>query len=217
MQEQLMQVLARSDQFEDAIHDAIGFDWPMQSRSAALAIGQALHSMELARAHRLLLREGLDASAMALVRVQFESTTRAVWLAGAATEEQLERYLTSTPGGELKGANQGPAVDDMLKAIGRGPAAHVASALQLLKDASWRAMNHYSHGSLIAVAQAMAPRQFDKLANAVLNSNCMLLMAANTSMIASAHRPADILRHIAASFADCLPPAMSTDRSPPSA
>lgn len=217
MQEQLMQVLARSDQFEDAIHDAISLDWPMESRSAALPIGQALHSMELARAHRLLLREGLDASAMALVRVQFESTTRAVWLASAATEEQLDRYLTPTPDGELKGTNQGPGVDDMLKAIGRGPAAHVAAALQLLKDASWRAMNHYSHGSLIAVAQAMAPRQFDKLANAVLNSNCMLLMAANTSMIASAHRPTDILRHIAASFADCLPPAMSTDRSPPSA
>ena len=210
MHDQLHEVLCRSDELEQAIHRATWFDGPVQSAGAALAHGQAIHSMELAQALRLLLRESLDASAMALVRVQFESTARAVWLAGAATEEQIAHYLTPAPDGELKGANQGPAVGEMLNAIARGPAAHVASALQLLKDATWRAMNHYSHGSLVAVAQAIAPRQPETLARAVLNSNGMLLIAANVALIATEHRSTAVLRDIATEFADCLPPAASS-------
>jgi len=209
MEDQLLKVLDRSDQFEDAIRRATSFDGALQSRGAALALGQALHSMELARAHRVLLREGLDASAMALVRVQFESTTRAVWLAGAATAQQHASFSSPASDGALKGTNQGPTVDDMLKAVGRGPAAHLAAALQVLKDASWRAMNHYSHGSLIAVVQAMAPRQTGKLTSAVLNSNAMMLMAANVSLISTAHRSTAILLEITSRFGDCLPPAMS--------
>lgn len=215
LQDQLLKVLDRSDQLEDAIRHAISFDGAKRGAGAAWAMGQALHSMELARAHRVLLREGLDASAMALVRVQFESTTRAVWIASAASDEQLARYATPAPGGVLKGTNQGPTVDDMLKGIGRGPAAHVAAALQVLKDATWRAMNHYSHGSLIAVAQALAPRQPEKLANAVLNSNGMLVIAANVALIASAHRPTAVLSDISSHFADCLPPATSSGQAAP--
>ena len=206
MNEHLHAVLERSDQLELAIHSITEFNGAVQGVGATLALGQVAHSMELARAMRILLRQGLDAAAMALVRVQFESTTRALWLAGAATSEQIARYATPNADGALKGVNQGPSVDDMLRAIGRGPAAHIASALQLLKDATWRAMNHFSHASLVAVVQEVAPRQPEILARAVLNSNGMLLVATNVSLVVTAHRPTAVLRSLNTAFADCLPP-----------
>lgn len=208
MTAQLDRLLDRSDLLDEAIAHATAFDGHVVGSQPMLAAGQASLSIQLGRAQRHLLRCAMDAPAMALVRVQFESTTRAVWLASAANEAQVSRYAVPDHDGELKGTNQGPSVDDMLNGIGASPATHLSEALRALKAATWRAMNHYSHGSMIAVVQANAQRQPDKLINAVLNSNGMLLIAANVALVATRHRPTAVLKALAAEYSDCLPPAV---------
>lgn len=209
MQKTLAQLLDRSGWFATMIDEVVEFSGPLDGKRGVLACGQAALSMQLAQALRQLLGTQLDAAAMALMRVQFESTTRAVWIASAATDAQIEAYVTPGPDGELKGPNQGKSVDDLLAAIEAGDAAHLATTLKVLKTATWRAMNHYSHGSLIAVVQATAPRHEEQLMNAVLNSNGMLLMAANVALVTTKHVPTAILGNISAAFADCLPPVAS--------
>ncbi|MEO3715579.1 DUF6988 family protein [Roseateles flavus] len=206
MRSDLPKLLDRSDQLAAALRQLTYCELLPTTLREALAFGQARHCMELSDAQRLLLRAELDASAMSLVRVQFESTTRALWLSSAATDHQLQRYTSPTPSSELKSAHQGPSVDDMLKAMGDGPASHISAVLRVLKEATWRAMNHYSHASLIAVAQANhQPRDPYQLAGALLNANGMLMIAANVSMMSSRHLSTAVLRAVQEEFANCLP------------
>lgn len=203
---ELDSLLHRSEELHELLDSLVVFkDLALDQRSV-IVLAQAGFSMQLARSQRILIGRELDASAMALVRVQFESTLRAIWLASSATSEQLQKYLEVGTDGDLKNANQGPTVDDMLASVARGPAPHMASTLKALKTATWRAMNHYNHGSLLAAAHSASDRQPQQLANALLNSNGMLVMAANASLVASAHRPTADLAEVIGQFADCLPP-----------
>ena len=103
-------VLDRSEQLAVEIHAGIQFVGELDEPVSALALAQAMLSFELAHGFRRLLQASLDAAALALVRVQFESTIRAVWIASAASEQQLARYAELDAGEGLTKGNQGPSV-----------------------------------------------------------------------------------------------------------
>jgi len=89
----------------------------------------------------LLLQHGLNASAFALARLQFESYVRGIWLAQRATDVQVQQY---SMGGEP------PSMDRMLESLEKLEA-YSGGTLSEVKAKSWSNMCSLTHtGSMQA-------------------------------------------------------------------
>jgi hypothetical protein len=97
---------------------------------ACLSVAQDHHC-----AIALLLREQLFASAFALLRLQYESYIRGLWLAHCASDDQVDRFVRGT---------EPPRIVDLLEAIEKHEA-YTAGTLSNFKADSWSAMCSYTH------------------------------------------------------------------------
>jgi hypothetical protein len=96
----------------------------------------------------LSLLPALPASAIALVRPQYESLVRAVWAMHAATDAQLQRLLGPLTIESQQAAKKLPGVSEMLEKLAasgpRGAAALLGRARDRLNDG----LNSFVHGGI---------------------------------------------------------------------
>jgi hypothetical protein len=206
--------LAPTIESSAVLHDEILSLWEgvpaPATRRGFVAAGFCL----VARQHVLgqfhLAAVGLDVSATTLVRPTFEALVRAVWVLKGADDEWVEGFTSvsdaavNSDGETLKG----PPVDSMLATIKLHHPANVADALNLLKDATWRAMHSYVHGGIRPVAQVMAEVPEHEVAGMLMNANTMLGMATNVFRL-SCGVPSPELTDLWRRHARCFPPPAS--------
>jgi hypothetical protein len=95
-----------------------------------------------------LAEAGLGAPASALLRVQFEALTRAMWLLYAATDSEVQALLCPLTVETAKAANKLPMVTNMLLALKTAaPEAAIQQLLQF-KDASAGPLNSFIHSGI---------------------------------------------------------------------
>ena len=107
-----------------------------QLSAACLSIAQDHHAGVI-----VLLERGLFASAVALVRTQYEAYVRGVWLAHCASEGQLQRFAR---GGKP------PPIASQLASI-ETHEAYREGQLSSIKLASWSAMCSFTHTGTLQV------------------------------------------------------------------
>ncbi len=122
---------------------------PSTSRQAIVR-GMSATSHSHYHSQRVLLEVGTTPTALALVRLHYESVVRSLWFAVGATDEWIDRMKleNSEENGEPV---MGPSIDAMLKRLGEVAPAHVSASLRALKDASWKPMNSFAHGGIHAI------------------------------------------------------------------
>jgi hypothetical protein len=91
----------------------------------------------------LLVQNGLNGSAFALVRVLYETFYRAHWAVGCATKEQVDETL--------EGKEVFPDMSVMVKKI--DATFGTEDFFQIIKKDSWRAMNDYTHSGLLQISR----------------------------------------------------------------
>lgn len=132
---QLTATLTRSytlSRWLDSKIDGVAIPSTVRARMAGGCLDQAL---EHQKAIVLLVRRRHFGSALALVRLAFESYVRGVWLHQCATDGEVTKYTKD----KLK-KDFGPMLEDIEKTD-----AFKEGALSTIKKRSWRAMNSFTH------------------------------------------------------------------------
>lgn len=200
-------LLARSAILESRLADFLAL--PLFESTGRLQATKVLASLgfEHAQSVKHLIAAGLYTSAAALLRVQYESLVRALWVLYAATESQAELMLAELTEETAKQASKIPMLGQMLEAIEvKAPHAPVAH-LKEFKHYSWRPLSSFVHGGIHAVNRHGKGFPLELVLMEVRHSNGLLGMAGNLLLILAGVPPeAGEMAGIYAEFQDCFPP-----------
>lgn len=200
-------MLGQSERFERDLVELLAHPRRPASRRALLTLALCDVSAEFWQAQRLLIRSGMHTAALALVRLHFESTVRAIWLFHGASDEWLDRFAAPMDPGQIAEPVLGPNVDAMLLTLAKSAPPFLAQTLGAFKAATWQPMNSYVHGGIRPVVQSLAGCTPQQLIGVLRNGNGMALMTANLLVVALQDPSlAGRIGTIQQAHRSCLPP-----------
>lgn len=204
----LNQLLGRSAELEARIAEFLGL--PLFDGSSRLQAVRSVASLcfEHAQSLKYLTAAGLCTSAAALLRVQYESLVRAIWMHHCASDQEVEFMLAELTRETAKQASKIPMLSRMLDEI-EAKAPHLPVAgLREFKHYSWKPLSSYVHGGIHAVHRHGRGFPIELALMQIRHSNGLLGLAGNLLLIiAGVPAEAGVMTGIYKEFADCLPPA----------
>lgn len=206
---ELSSLLRRSDEFDAALIAALGADQYRVADGSPKVKGAfaAAHlSIDHARAFRVLVDQEYLVSATGMLRLQFESLVRAVWILYAASDETIDTLMTPIQAGHVESPKEIPMAPGMLKELeGKAPA-QILQMLKQFKDVSWNQLNSFVHSGIHPLQRRLAGYPEPLVLQLVVVSNGLLLMAGMAFAVLSGRR--ELTRNVGGlqrSFGDCLP------------
>ncbi len=200
------ELLARSAVLEDRLTDF--FALPLINGTSRLQATKGLASLGFEHAQGLkhLVAAGLYTSAAVLLRIQYESLVRALWVLYVATDSQAELMIAELTQETAKQASRIPMLSEMLASIEeKAPHAPVAH-LKEFKHYSWRPLSSFVHGGIHAMNRHGKGFPLELVLMKVRHSNGLLGIAGNLLLILAGVPPeAGKMASIYAEFPDCFP------------
>jgi hypothetical protein len=178
--EHLDRTLDRSDELHAAVLALVQSFEPYPGLRFELSFHSVSLSMEHATAAVLLMHADMPAPAIALLRPQFESLVRGVWLMYAASESQVEKLSMPLTIETARRGDDLPMLSEMLKRLEGTPEApaHLVAQLQAYKDIAWKALNSFTHGGIHPLSRYVTGYPPKLIFDSLCNSNGILMMAA---------------------------------------
>ena len=179
------------------------FEGDARFRASTVAGSLALEHGEGVRG---LISMGLGVSAAVLLRAQYESVLRSVWICYVAKDDQiqlLEQVLSAEAELGAKGLLQ---ANDMLKGIELTAPAAVSQSLKNFRAQSWSALNSFVHSGVHAISRHRDGLPLQLAEQALRSSNGLGLLAAMQCAVATGSQ--DLVHRVGLaqqSFEDCLP------------
>lgn len=207
----LDKLLMRSAILEEQLAEYFGI--PLANTSGRLLACQALASLsfEHSQSMKHLIAAGLFTSAAALLRVQYESLVRALWVLYVASDSDAELMVAELTRETAKRASKIPMLSIMLDEIEEKAPHAPISHLREFKHYSWRPLSSFVHGGIHAVNRHGKGFPAELVIILVRHSNGLLGMAGNLLLILGGIPPeAGTMASIYRDYADCFPPAIST-------
>lgn len=201
------QLLARSAVLEDRLAGFLAL--PLINETSRLRATKALASLGFEHAQGLkhLVAAGLFTSAAALLRIQYESLVRALWVLYIATDSQAELMLAELTQESAKQANKIPMLSQMLESLEEKAPHTPVAHLKEFKHYSWRPLSSFVHGGIHAVNRHGKGFPLKLVLMKVRHSNGLLGIAGNLLLILGGVPPeAGKMAGIYAEFSDCFPP-----------
>jgi len=165
--------------------------------------------MEHATAAMLLMQSDMPAPAIALLRPQFESLVRGVWLMYAASDAQVEKLSMPLTIETARRGDDLPMLSEMLKRLEATPEApaHIVAQLQAYKDIAWKALNSFTHGGIHPLSKYVTGYSPKLVLDSLRNSNGILMMAAQLVCILTGDPSNQAQwRKLIDEFTDCFHP-----------
>ncbi|WP_339515071.1 DUF6988 family protein [Pseudomonas sp. RL_15y_Pfl2_60] len=165
----------------------------------------------------MLSHVGNNISAASLLRLQFESLIRALWVLYVASDTALSKLTGELSVEALKVANKLPSVSEMIKALSRAEG-FPPSANEMIKDLQvglMSEMNSFVHAGIMPFKlQQIGTPEIVTIKN-MKHSNAISTMTAMTLAIINTDKNAAVvIRKMQPKFADCLPPLIWPNNSP---
>ncbi len=208
---QVIHLEDRSTQLHEQIVAVLQAPRVDASPNHELAYRMCLVVIEQAAGLRLLAATGLVTAAASLMRVQFETLLRAVWMMSAAgldAPDQLAALLR--PGGESEASGL-PGVDEILQEIRAKGDTHAPPAiiktLDEIRVVSWHTVNSFVHGG-ISERLIYAQLEHEELAPTLIRHANLALGAAAKTMALLRKNDEGVRKidELSTMFSDCLPP-----------
>lgn len=181
---------------------------PAHGARYSIAFQAALLSMEHAAASLLLIQNGFFPSAFSMMRPQYESLVRGVWLLYAASETWVAKLSEPLTLENAKRANEGLGLAEMLNELessAQSPKA-IVEQFKEYKNASWKVMNSYAHGGLHPLSRILSGYPAELTADAMRNSNAIVALAGQlASILTGDANTMGPVRAFHTDFAECLP------------
>lgn len=209
MGEALAQMLCRSEDLHEALCHQLGdAEFDASFRSEAV-FGMCAVTLEHAAGLRTLIANGCVTPAIALMRLQYESLTRAMWLLYVAPDSAIEKLtapLTLENERAAKGlSSQFEMLEQIRKGVGTKVPARAAEMLDRFREISWHSLNSYVHAGIHVLKRRADGYPVQLILDVLRNSNALSTMAGMTLALLTDKATARSMSHIQPEFADCLP------------
>ena len=213
----LARLLSRSAELHDSMVGVLGDDYSIYDDGTPrfdLAFDSCQVAWEHATAVQLLIAHELATPAIALIRLQYESTLRAAWLLYAASPDQLAKLATPLDKDAEEAASKLPGAKQMLEAIGRASAEGRApvsahAMLAAIRETNWDTLNSYVHGGIHPIQRAASGYPDAMIDQVVRMSNGVFTISGVLMAILSGQQERIAkVSAIQRDFADCLPPLL---------
>lgn len=155
---------------------------------------------------RPLLAARMLPSAVVVHRAQFEATVRSVWLAYAASDDDVLKVSEDLNSETEQFAKNMPSVAAMMEALNGKAPPQAVETLSRFKNTSWRALTSYAHAGLHAISRHRHGYPTPLIEDLLRNANGLGVVGYFQLVSIFGHQPLqrDILT-IAAQFTSCLP------------
>lgn len=215
---ELTRALETSIRYYAAIDDILGDKHEIDSHRHLLTQGTIATTFEHGISIVRLVEAGQLASASVLLRAQFESLVRALWLHFAADDAWIESYFAKLKADPSKDPGNPLTMDKMLQHLAVKAPRGIASRLQPLKDAAWGPLNSYVHSGIHPIVHQHAGVSVEFALATLRNANGLTGMAAVLAAeLSGDHQQVTSVLNAQYAHPDCLPPMNPTATPPPSA
>jgi hypothetical protein len=208
MEDKLNKLIIRSAEFDQAISALLSQAKTPPLPRCRLSVAMAGISLEHADSIRMLVYSKNFTSAMTLLRTQFETTARSIWLFYAADEEYIMKHDTPLTV-ENDGYSDGPDVTKIIRDLDLKPniPKQASALLTEFKSQSWRALGSFIHGGKHPLKRKQDGYPIHLLTGVLQQSTGLLLMSAMTVIAMTGDQKlADRYWHLQNEFKDCLAP-----------
>lgn len=204
--EKLNNLLIRSARYEEELFSFFP-DSAFQSDDKTLAITSMCNiALEHSVAIRILIGAGIYTSAISLLRLQYETLVRAIWLLYAAPDSSISKLVAPlSPQAEKAANNSLPSFSVMMNEIEKKAPPAAYRHLKEFKDYSWKPLNSFVHGGIHAVKRNNDGYPAALLAQLLRSSNNISGLSAIT-LIHLINDPslAELVAEVSANYSDCL-------------
>lgn len=128
-------------------------------------------SLEHAESIKILIASGNFTSALGLLRLQFESFVRGIWVMYAASERALEKLTAELNDESQRRANNLPMLSEMISQLEKKVPKDVIVPILEFKEYSWKPLSSYVHGGLHAIERHSKGYPIPLLEQVLKNSN----------------------------------------------
>ena len=200
-------LLSRSAMLEERIESFFALPMPTDSARVRAVLTITSLGFEHARSLKYLVAARLCTSSAALLRVQYESLVRAIWVLQCATDADAELIISELTQESAKRASKIPMLSKMLEEIERD-APHVPVAqLKEFKHYSWRPLSSYVHGGIHAVNRHGRGFPLELVCMQVRHSNGLLGLAGSLLLVIAGIPPEqEVMGKLSKEFEACFPP-----------
>ncbi|HHH9441340.1 TPA: hypothetical protein ACP32N_003279 [Pseudomonas aeruginosa] len=199
-------MLTRSSELEAAIQSIVGHKPPQPGKRFMAAMIACDLAMEHARALRVLYEAECPTTAVSVMRMQFESLTRAYWLRWAAPDLAVTKLLNALSKESEQQAKNLPSVSAMIEAVKKDAPPEASAMLVQFKDVTWGAMNSYVHSGIHPLRRHVEGHPIDLVLQIIQMSNGLLTMTGMLAAILTDDQQCiEPMRKIQTQFKDCLP------------
>nr|WP_057926665.1 hypothetical protein [Burkholderia ambifaria] len=206
-EDRLSATLDQTVQFHRAVAAHIGNLVPVEGERFAVSFQAGLLSIEHSMGVLMLITSGLHASGFSLLRPQYESLVRGIWLLYAASENWVAKLSAPLTEENARRANDGRMLADMLKELDTSDApTSLLEQVKKFRDVAWKALNSYTHGGLHPLARTASGYPPQLTIDVLKNSNGLTCIAAQLASVLSGD-PENMqpVRQLHIDFADCIP------------
>lgn len=207
-EENLRTAIDRTTQLHEAVETHVASLIPYPEKRFVVSFQTGLLSVDHARGALILIANGLGTSALSLLRPQYESLVRGIWLLHSATDNWVDKLGEPLTVESAHRANEGPMLAEMLKQLDASDApVQLVEQLRQFKDMSWKALSSYTHGGIHPLARTLTGFPVQLAIDAMRNSNALVCIAAQLTAILTgdSQRSMPPVRKLHVDFADCIP------------
>lgn len=201
--------LDRCAEFDEAVGRLLAEGENLGSRRHIVTTAYCRAAFGHAASQRLLMATEQHGTALALIRLHFETTVRAAWVLLAASDEWLEKFTTPIAAGELKEPAKPLDIPDMLSQI-EAKAPDIAREGRRAHSTA-KVMHSFVHGGVHLVAHALRGYPPANLIDILRNRNLLLLMLGNVIVVGSNNQTLHgSVGRLSRAYADLMPPVATT-------
>lgn len=199
-----------SDQLADELLSIVA-ELPLVNDSERVRVSDVACSLSIEHWHsvRALLQGALLPSALVVHRAQYESITRSVWLAYAATDENVAKFTAELNLDSEQAAKNTPLVEKMLQQIEVKAPRPAFEALARFREHNWKALNSYAHAGIHPLRRHQEGYPVTLLHGVLCNTNGLAVMSFMQAAVLGGEQPLQQqILDIAARHAGCMPPPL---------
>lgn len=161
-------------------------------------------SFQHAKSLRVLYDLELDGTATAILRMQFESVVRLMWLHFSASDSFIEGYAGSisvdNPPKDF------PSVTEMIEKIKKSGVRGPGEALEEFKEVAWKGMNNHIHNGYLALSRHVNSYPEELVIQIISNSNALNLMTAMVlARVNQSQADVSFVKNLQLSYQDIMP------------
>lgn len=161
-------------------------------------------SFQHARSLRVLYDLKLDGTATAILRMQFESVVRLMWLHFSAPDNFIESYAGTID--VDKPPKDFPTITVMIEKIKNSGIKGPGETLEEFKEVAWKGMNNHIHNGYLALSRHAKSYPEKLVIQIINNSNALNLMTAMVlARVNQSQSDVSFVKSLQLSYQDIMP------------